>query len=151
MLFDDERIIPGFENYSINRAGEVFNRITDRRMKSTHQAGRPNGFYQLYKNGKKYNKSERILYELAFGLGEETYMEDGVQWRVIEDYPNYEMSENAEVRRRDTKLKLYPASGPVDNVYYYRFSQNGRQKRFREDRLFRQVFPEIYENVRHLR
>ena len=98
-MYNEERVIPGFENYTINRAGEVFNRDTDRRLRVTHQGGRPNGFYQLYKRGKKYNKSERVLYELAFRVGEETYIEDCIEWRTIDDFPNYEMNAHAEVRR----------------------------------------------------
>lgn len=146
-MYNEERVIPGFENYTINRAGEVFNRDTDRRLRVTHQGGRPNGFYQLYKRGKKYNKSERVLYELAFGVGEETYIEDGIEWRTIEDFPNYEMNAHAEVRRRDTKAPVY-AYPNVSGTFYFRLSHQGIQQKFREDTLFSKVFPRNYEESR---
>lgn len=143
-----EEPIPGFENYTINTAGEVFNRRTGRRLRPTHQAGRPNGFYQLYTRGRKYNRSEKSLYELTYGReDEDRYEENGVEWRTIQAFPNYELNTFGEARRKDTKARMVP-EGTNSGIYYFRFRRDGKQHRYRDEQVFADTFPEIYENVR---
>lgn len=60
---NDFRPIPGFEEYEINRAGEVYSTLSDRFMSTKQKSGRQ---VKMYLMGKRHTRSVAQLIDEAF-------------------------------------------------------------------------------------
>lgn len=60
---DDWRPIPGFEDYEINRAGEVWSNKTERFMNTDHGRG---NWVKMIHNGKRFTRGVPKLIDAAF-------------------------------------------------------------------------------------
>lgn len=74
------------------------------------------------------------------------------EWRDIEDYPNYEVSNIGRVRNKTTKYVLKPQKFMGKKYYYVCLSNNGIQKKERIHRLVATAFipnPKNLPEVNH--
>lgn len=145
-MFEEMKPIPGYPKYLMRKDGAVFNRQTGHKLNSYAAPGRMMQYYTLYQNGNKVNRSERVLYELAYGDSRREREDRDGLWRVIKEFPDYEMSDRGFVRRRLTKQVIRPQIGPKGDIWI-RLSKDGRRLKRSEHHLMEETFPEIAENL----
>lgn len=74
------------------------------------------------------------------------------QWKIIEDYPNYEVSNIGRVRNKTTKYVLKPQQFIGKKYYYVPLWKDGAEKKKRIHRLVAEAFipnPQNLPEVNH--
>lgn len=125
MLSDETeywRPVIHFPNYMMNQFGDIRNIRTGQMVVQNMKDHRVTVI--LYRDGVRYRRGHLKLYQTVFPdtqTGE--VFED---WKIISDFPNYEISFWGQVRKRSTKRWLKPRG---DSGVYFQLSRDGRLHR----------------------
>lgn len=147
-MLESAKVIPGFPNYIMTPDGSVYRRDNGRKLKPYGSGNRRLGYYALFVNGVRYNRSERVLYQDTYGDPQEVRRDRDGEWRRIREFPDYEMNSFGFIRNRETR---YESKVQVDenNVHFVRLSRGGKRYRRSEESLMLATFPEMndWENM----
>ena len=117
MDFSDYKLIPGFENYMINRKGEVYNVKTRTKLNGNMYNGEIH--YYLRSNNIKKHKSKEMLINMTF--------KDLSDYKLIPGFENYMINRKGEVYNVKIGLNVEGVKRQ-GTVYYNLTSSDGKER-----------------------